>query len=87
VGVNLTLDEIEVACDALWANREKANSKARQLWDRLQPLRAGDYGARGSIKLKQAEGKLVADRLREITDVELDDDEQALLEKLEGLGL
>jgi hypothetical protein len=54
-----------------------------RLWERLQPIRTGDYGGSASIELKPEEEAAVVRALRCCVDqVELDEDEQRLLMRL-----
>jgi len=56
---------------------------ARVLWERLQPLRAGDYGGSATIELTPEEEAAVGSALHCCVDqVELDEDEQRLLLRL-----
>ena len=81
----LSDDEIEVACDALWSVKGWVgwDDDQERLWDRLQPIRTGDYGGSASIELKPEEEAAVVRALRCCVDqVELDEDEQRLLMRL-----
>jgi hypothetical protein len=54
-----------------------------RLWQRLQPIRTGDYGGSATIELEPEEEEAVVRALRYCVDqVELDDDEQRLLVRL-----
>ena len=78
-------DDIEVACDALWfvALRTGLDAMQQRLWDRLQPLRTGDYGGSAATELDDGERDTVAAALRSCADeIELDGDERALLARL-----
>jgi hypothetical protein len=81
-------DEIEVACDLLWfVKREAALSDvAEELWERLQPIRHGDYGGTASTDLSSEEARAVIDA-GAFTDprVPLDEDETALVTRLRSL--
>ena len=59
----LSNDEIEVACDLLWfVKREAALSDvAGELWERLQPIRHGDYGGAAATDLSSEEARAVVD--------------------------
>jgi hypothetical protein len=83
--VVLSSDEIEVACDALWSAKGWAgwDDDQERLWERLQPIRTGDYGGSATIELKPEEEAAVGRALRCCVDqVELDEDEQGLLLRL-----
>jgi hypothetical protein len=83
--VVLSNAEIEVACDALWSVKGWAgwDDDQEHLWERLQPIRTGDYGGSATIELKAEEEAAVVRALRYCADqVELDDDEQRLLARL-----
>jgi len=83
--VVLSNDEIEVACDAIWSVKRWAgwDDDQERLWERLQPLRKGDYGGSVTIELKSEEEAAVGRALRCCIDqVELDEDEQRLLLRL-----
>jgi hypothetical protein len=86
--VLLDNDEIEVACDVIWfVKRRGAVDLAQQrLWDRLQPLRTGDYGGSAATELTQEEASATLRALRYCADeLPLDEDEQRLLRRLETL--
>jgi len=83
--MRLSSDEIEVACDALWFVKVKgAEDEAQErLWTRLQPIRSGDYGGSAATELEPEERDAVVRALRFVPDeVELDEDEQRLLDRL-----
>ena len=84
----LSNDEIEVACDLLWfVKREAALSDvAGELWERLQPIRHGDYGGSAWTDLSGEEARAVVDA-GDFTDprVPLDEDETALVTRLRSL--
>ena len=83
--VVLSNDEIEVACDALWAVKVWVgwDDDQERLWERLQPIRTGDFGGSATIELKPEEAAAVVRALRGCLDqVELDQDEQRLLGRL-----
>ncbi len=86
--IPLNNDEIEVACDLLWfVKRTTALSGVGEaLWERLQPIRHGDYGGSASTHLSHDEARAVVDA-GEFTDprVPLDDDETALVIRLRSL--
>lgn len=88
--IRLSNDEIEVACDLLWfVKRESALSGvAEALWDRLQPIRHGDYGGTASTDLSNDEARAVVDA-GQFTHprVALDADETALVTRLRSLLL
>jgi hypothetical protein len=75
--IPLSNDEIEVACDRLWfVKRESGLSGvAEALWERMQPIRHGDYGGTASTELSTEKAGVVD--AGEFTDrrVPLDDDE------------
>ena len=78
-------DEIEVSCDALWfvALRSQLDAAQQRLFDRLQPLRTGDYGGSAATELDDDEREAVVSALRRCSDeIELDTDERALLARL-----
>ena len=81
--------EIEVACDALWSAKGWAgwNDDQERLWERLQPIRTGDYGGSATVELKPEEEATVVRALRCCLDqVELDEEEQRLLVRLTVAG-
>lgn len=83
-------DEIEVACDLLWfVKREvELTGVAEALWERLQPLRQGDYGGTASTALSVDEARAVVDA-GDFTHprVPLDEDEERLVGRLRELLL
>ncbi len=84
----LSNDEIEVACDLLWfVKREAALSDvAEELWQRLQPIRHGDYGGTASTDLSSEEARAVVDAGDfTIPRVSLDEDETTLVTRLRSL--
>jgi hypothetical protein len=86
--VHLRNDEIEVVCDALWFVKLRgAEDEAQErLWTRLQPLRTGEYGGSAATELEPEERDAVIRALSYVTDeVELDEDEQRLLDRLTGV--
>ena len=86
--IPLSNDEIEVACDLLWFVKGKAvvSGVAEALWERLQPIRSGDYGGSASTHLSLDEARVVIDA-GEFTHprVSLDEDETALVTRLRSL--
>ena len=87
MATSLNNDEIEVLCDALWfvRNGSDLSSVQQRLWDRLQPLRTGDYGGAAGTELTDDERIAVVSALRHCaTEVDLDDDERTLLARLVG---
>lgn len=86
--VVLSSDEIEVACDLLeFVEREAQLSRIGQvLWERLQPVRHGDYGGSAYAELTTDEARAVIEA-GEFTDprVPLDPDERALVGRLRRL--
>ncbi len=84
--VTLTSDEIEVACDALWfaKQHECLTPAGAALWDRLQPLRHGDYGSDGpSVPLGNEEADVLRAALALVaTHGCMDRDEQALADRI-----
>jgi len=85
--VVLDNDEIEVASDALWFVKARglADDAQELVWDRLQPLRTGDYGGFAGAELTPDESAAVARALRFCRDqVALDEDELRLLGRLTG---
>ena len=87
-GFTLSNDEIEVACDLLWFVKREASLSdvAEELWERLQPIRHGDYGGTASTDLSSEEARTVVDA-GDFTDprVPLDEDETALVTRLRSL--
>jgi len=83
--IPLSNDEIEVACDLLWhvKREEGLAGVAGALWDRLQPIRHGDYGGKASTDLSTEEAGAVVEA-GEFSErrVALDDDEAALVGRL-----
>jgi len=82
----LSSDEIEVACDALWHRKtaREFTAEEAELWERLQGARHGDYGGAASIELAEGDITLVRRALKLIKSaVPLDDDELALLQRLD----
>ena len=83
--VLISNDELEVACDVLWFAKTtgQMDEAQRRLFDRLQPIRAGDYGGTASTEVDADE---IAAILRALslcaTRVGLDGDESALLARL-----
>lgn len=86
--IGLSNDEIEVACDLLWfiKNDGELSRVAEGLWQRLQPLRHGDYGGTGDVQLSADEAREVI-RVAELDrrQVRLDADETALVSRLRSL--
>ena len=84
--IPLTNDEIEVACDLLWFVKTKAAlpADAEVLWERLQPIRHGDYGGNAATVLSRSEAAAIIAASR-FTDplVALDADEATLVSRLE----
>jgi hypothetical protein len=84
----LNNDEIEVACDLLWfVKREGVPTQvAGDLWERLQPIRHGDYGGTASTDLSYDEAGAVVDAgAFTHPRVPLDEDETALVRRLRSL--
>ncbi len=81
----ISSDEIEVSCDVLWfaKTNDQMDETQQRLFDRLQPIRAGDYGGAASTRVDAAELASIVRALR-FSDVRvgLDEDESALLKKL-----
>ncbi len=77
-------NEIEVSCDALWFTKTNGlmDDTQQRLFDRLQMIRAGDYG--GTVSTNVDANEIAAVRALRFADVEvdLDEDERALLTKL-----
>jgi hypothetical protein len=86
--IPLSNDEIEVACDLLWFVKREADLSgvAEALWERLQPLRHGDYGgsALTELSLDEARAVIVAGEFTHPR-VPLDQDETALVSRLRSL--
>jgi hypothetical protein len=86
--VELTSDEIEVACDLLWFVKREAglSGVAEGLWERLQPTRHGDFGGSASTGLSfdEARAVIVAGEFTHLH-VPLDEDETALVSHLRSL--
>jgi len=83
--MHLDNDEIEVACDALWFVKQRGVEDEIQarLWERLQPIRTGDYGGSAETELTREERAAVIRALRFGSDaVGLDADENELLVRL-----
>ena len=86
--IPLSNNEIEVACDLLWFVKREAglSGVAEALWERLQPIRHGDYGGTASTDLSTREATAVVDAAGLHTPrVPLDDDETALVMRLRSL--
>lgn len=78
-------DEIEVSCDVLWFTKTNGlmDDTQQRLFDRLQVIRAGDYGGTASTTLEANESAAIVRALRfSDAEVGLDEDERALLTKL-----
>jgi hypothetical protein len=86
--IPLSNNDIEVACDLLWFVKRETGlaGVAEALWERLQPIRHGDYGGTASTDLSIEEALAVIDAA-EFTHprVALDDDETALVTRLRSL--
>lgn len=85
--VALSSDEIEVACDVLWFVHLNGGmaSHHQALWDRLKPVRHGDYSGIGSIVLTPEESGALAQALDAcMTAISLDADERALRARLKS---
>ena len=83
--LRLSSDELEVACDALWYVHGVVgfSPEEQALWDRLQPLRAGDYGGVGEFVVESLEAVLIQRALEQVqVGPGLDDDERSLLVRL-----
>jgi hypothetical protein len=84
-GIPIDNDEIEVACDLLRFVKTRAAlpADAEALWQRLQPIRHGDYGGTAATVLSRSEAAAVIAAGR-FTDplVPLDEDETGLVERL-----
>ena len=78
-------NEIEVSCDVLWFTKTNGimDDTQQRLFDRLQMIRAGDYGGTASTTVDANEIAAIV-RALGFSDVEvgLDEDEHALLTKL-----
>ena len=78
-------NEIEVSCDVLWFTKTNGimDDTQQRLFDRLQMIRAGDYGGTASTTVDADEIAAIV-RALGFSDVEvgLDEDEHALLTKL-----
>jgi hypothetical protein len=87
-GIPLSNDEIEVACDLLFFVKREATLSpvGETLWERLQPIRHGDYGGSASTNLSSEEAAVVVDA-GDFTHprIALDDDESALVTRLRSL--
>jgi hypothetical protein len=86
--IPLSSDEIEVACDLLWFVKREAglSGVAEALWERLQPIRHGDYGGTASTDLSIKETHALVDAAGFTQPrVALDDDETALVTRLQSL--
>ena len=86
--IPLNNDEIEVACDLLWFVKRTAalTEVAEALWERLQPIRHGDYGGSSSTHLSLTEARAVINAGEFIqARVPLDEDESALVIRLRSL--
>ena len=86
--IGMNGDEIEVVCDLLWFVKRGAglSGVAEALWERLQPIRHGDYGGGASTELSIAEARAVV-AAGEFTHarVPLDAEETALVSRLRSL--
>jgi hypothetical protein len=83
--VSLSSDEIEVACDLLWfvRRREQMPAAAEALWQRLQPVRHGDYGGPNLVELSADEARTLIEVAATVEDrVTLDGDETGLVARL-----
>ena len=60
-GIPIGNDEIEVACDLLWFVKTRAAlpPDGEALWQRLQPMRHGDYGGQAATALSRPEAAAV----------------------------
>ena len=78
-------NEIEVSCDVLWFTKTNGimDDTQQRLFDRLQMIRAGDYGGTASTTVDANEIAAIV-RALGFSDAEvgLDEDEHALLTKL-----
>ncbi len=86
--IPITNDEIEMVCDLVWFIRREAELPvvAEALWERLQPIRHGDFGGVAQTELSADEAVAVI----EIADlgqrrVPLDEDEAVLVARLRSL--
>ncbi len=78
-------NEIEVSCDVLWFTKTNGimDDTQQRLFDRLQMIRAGDYGGTASTTVDANEIAAIVRALRfSDAEVGLDEDERALLTKL-----
>jgi hypothetical protein len=78
-------NEIEVSCDVLWFAKTNGimDDTQQRLFDRLQMIRAGDYGGTASTNVGANEIAAIVRALRfSDAEVGLDEDERALLTKL-----
>jgi hypothetical protein len=86
--IPLNNEEIEVACDLLWFVKREVglSGVAEALWERLQPIRHGDYGGSASTELSVDEARtlIVAGEFTQPR-VPLDEDETALVSRLRSL--
>ena len=86
--IPLSNDEIEVACDLLWFVKRESDlsTVGEALWERLQPIRHGDYGGSASteLSLDEARAVIVAGEFSS-SRVPLDEDETALVSRLRSL--
>ena len=81
-------DEIEVACDLLWFVKSEAGlaGVAETLWERLQPVRYGDYGGSASTDVSVDEARAIIEAAEfDQARVPLDDDERELVSRLRAL--
>jgi len=81
----LSNDEIEVACDALWFAQARGvfDAVQKRFFDRLQPIRTGDYGGEATTEADDLEIAGMVRALRYCAEtVGLDEDEEALLARL-----
>ena len=80
-------DEIEVACDALWFVHLNGGMTPHQqaLWDRVQPVRHGDSGARSPFVLSPPEAGALTQALDAwMAEAPLGRDERALRDRLKS---
>jgi hypothetical protein len=86
--IPLDNDEIELACDLLWFVKLKGEWSPVDvaLWERLQPIRHGDYGGTAATDLSDEEAAAIV-AAGDFTHprVELDEDEDALVTRLRSL--
>jgi hypothetical protein len=86
--IPLDNDEIEVTCDLLHFVMVKSelSDVAAALWERLQPIRHGDYGGTAATELSAEEARAVVDA-GDFTHgrIPLDEDETALVTRLRSL--